>query len=94
MAQKKLISRQSVDGSLGKNVEALQGQVVPGCLVHILLNGREKKITIVDSALVDPSAGRISKESPLGKCVLGASRGDRRTYEVNGRCFEVVVVSV
>lgn len=36
----------------------------------------------------------LSPGSPLGRALMGAAPGDRRTYEVNGRTLEVEIVSI
>jgi transcription elongation factor GreA len=43
--------------------------------------GREESLQIVGSAEVDPSEGRISNESPLGKALLDRSVGDEVAVE-------------
>jgi transcription elongation factor GreA len=43
--------------------------------------GREETFQIVGSAEVDPSNGRISNESPLGKALLGQKAGDEVAVE-------------
>ena len=43
--------------------------------------GREESFQIVGSAEVDPSEGRISNESPLGKALLDRSVGDEVAVE-------------
>ncbi len=40
-------------------------------------DGTEKKFTIVSFNEVDPLAGKISNESPLGLAFLGKKKGDR-----------------
>ncbi|MEX2238709.1 MAG: transcription elongation factor GreA [Dehalococcoidia bacterium] len=39
-------------------------------------NGREHKYTIVGSPEADPTAGRISNESPVGQALLGRKVGE------------------
>ena len=43
----------------------------------------EQVISIVTTVRCDPSLGFISKESPLGKAVLGKKAGDRGTVRVS-----------
>lgn len=50
-------------------------------------------IRVVTTLRNDPSKGNISKESPLGKAVLGAHKGDTVTVNVNDTCsYEVKIV--
>ena len=45
-------------------------------------DGEEKKYTIVGRAESDPSEGRISNESPVGKALLGKHVGDEVEVDV------------
>ena len=59
------------------------------------MNGQTKKIQIVTTLRQDATKGFISKESPLGKALLGKKAGDRVTVTVSPeRNFTVVVKSV
>jgi transcription elongation factor GreA len=69
-------------------------QVSMGSIVRISLNGKEMEIKIVEPLFINPSAGRVSYESPLGKSILGASMGECRTYMVVEKKFEVVILSI
>lgn len=53
------------------------------------------EIRIVSTVRIDPNAGFISMESPLGKAVLGACVGDVVTVRVNdGYSYEVEIQAV
>ena len=59
------------------------------------MNGQTKKIQIVTTLRQDATKGFISKESPLGKALLGKKAVDRVTVTVSPeRSFTVVVKSV
>jgi transcription elongation factor GreA len=47
-----------------------------GCKVFVLSDGQEQEFQIVGSEEVDVFTGKISNESPLGKMLLGKSKGD------------------
>ena len=47
-----------------------------GSTVIVEADGRRREYTIVGSAEVDPGAGRISNESPVGKALIGRRVGD------------------
>jgi len=47
-----------------------------GATVFVNINGEEDKFKIVDVLEADPSLGLISKESPVGKALLGHKVGD------------------
>lgn len=47
-----------------------------GCRVRCDVSGKEKEYAIVGSKESDPSAGKISNESPLGVALLGRKKGE------------------
>lgn len=52
-------------------------------------------VQVVTTVRCDPLSGRISKESPLGKLLLGKKVGDRLAVQVNGDySYEAVVRSI
>jgi transcription elongation factor GreA len=59
------------DENLGTEVVSIGSVVV----LKDLEIGDEFKYTIVGSAEADPGANRISNESPVGKAILGMSKG-------------------
>ena len=46
-------------------------------------DGETEYVQVVTTVRCDPLKGRISKESPLGKVLLGKKEGDRITVQVN-----------
>lgn len=67
-----------------KSVEVIRkdaddGAVSVGDTVTLQWNGEEKSYTIVGANEADPTAGRISNESPLGTALLGKRAGERAT---------------
>jgi len=50
--------------------------VTVGCTVSVLIDGQEKKYTIVGSGEANPTAGRISNESLVGRALIGSKVGD------------------
>ncbi len=56
------------------------GCVNVGSTVRVFANNKEKEYTIVGPSEADPTAGRISNESPLGIAFIGKCAGD--TVEV------------
>ena len=82
-----------------KIVEVGGNEGTVGLFDHVELfyemNGQTKKIQIVTTLRQDATKGFISKESPLGKALLGKKAGDRVTVQVTpDRSFTVVVKSV
>ncbi len=54
-----------------------KGIIGMGSKVTVRTNGEEKEYTIVSFNEVDPMAGKISNESPLGFAFLGKKDGDK-----------------
>ncbi len=52
-----------------------------GSTVRVASNGREMSFTIVGSNEVNPSVGKISHESPLGKAFLHKEKGVKVSVE-------------
>jgi len=48
-----------------------------GAKVFVDINGRPNEFTIVGTLEADPSLGKISDESPVGKILLGKKVGDQ-----------------
>lgn len=65
-----------------------------GSTVRTLLRGKEMAFTIVGSNEVDPSAGKISHESPLGKSFLNKEKGARISVETPAGTVEYEILSV
>jgi transcription elongation factor GreA len=55
---------------------ATSGNIGMGSTVSVAVDGRTDEITIVGSAEADPERGRISRESPVGRALLGHRAGD------------------
>jgi transcription elongation factor GreA len=51
-------------------------EVQVGSRVYVDIQGAEHSYVIVGSVEADPSEGKISHESPLGRCLLGKKAGD------------------
>ncbi len=58
--------------------QAVTGVVVLGSRVKVVENGSrdEEEYQIVGSAEADPTKGRISNESPVGRALMGKKKGD------------------
>lgn len=65
-----------------------------GSTVRIHLEGQEQEFQIVGEVEADPSANRISHESPLGSSLLGKKVGDKVMVEapVGQLCYTVINV--
>lgn len=57
-----------------------RGGVQIGSQITVSVNGKTREFTIVGAQEAEPSAGKISNESPLGQAFLGRAKGD--TVEV------------
>ncbi len=70
--------------------------VVLGSKVTVQEQGSSTKEVyyLVGSAEADPSAGKISSESPLGKALLGAKKGDKVTVQAPAGEIVFVIKSI
>jgi len=68
-------------------------QVAIGSVVELIDNsGKKLKFTIVDSVEADPSLGKISTQSPIGKSLIGKTVKDIVKWSNGTRtiCFKLV----
>jgi len=66
-----------------------------GSVVRLAINdGREVQYTIVGAFEADPSAKRISNESPVGKALLGHKPGDMVMVSTPGGVKEYTILAV
>ena len=71
------------------------GAVQVGSTVTIQEEGMDSEIyTIVGAAEANPSLGRISNESPLGRALLGKKAGDKAMVEAPQGSFTVEILKV
>jgi transcription elongation factor GreA len=69
--------------------------VMLGSRVTVIEDGWEpESYTIVGSAEADPSAGRISNESPLGKALMKHQVGDLVAFETPGGTVKVELLDI
>lgn len=58
-------------------------------------NGKERILTVVGTAEADPSAGKISNESPVGAALIGRKKGDVVSTEgPTGRKIEFTITKL
>jgi transcription elongation factor GreA len=82
-----------------KNAEIIEhngnsNQVTVGCTVTLKANGKEFVYTIVGSNEANPSAGKISNESLVGKALIGAKLGQAVQVQTPAGTTEYTVVSI
>jgi transcription elongation factor GreA len=71
------------------------GTVQVGSVVTIQEDGEKPETyTIVGAAEANPSAGRISNESPLGKALINKKPGDKAQVDAPQGAFTVQIVKV
>ncbi len=80
-------------------IEDRSGQDAAGLYdtVEILMEntGKSRKIQLVTTLRQDALKGLISKESPVGRAVLGHKAGDRVQVQMeNGRSYWLTIVSI
>jgi len=61
--------------------ESKAGKVAVGSTVRVHLDGEEQEFRIVSAVEADPTAGKISHESPLGQSLLGKKVGEKIQVE-------------
>jgi transcription elongation factor GreA len=83
-----------------KNAEIISAKhtkhsVTVGCTVKVRTENGEKIYTIVGSGEANPSAGRISNESLVGRHLLGAKVGNKVTVNTPAgtKVYEVLEIS-
>lgn len=75
--------------------QAPTGEVSLGSIVHLATNdGCVYHYTIVGSYEADPTARRISNESPVGKALLGRKAGDQVMVATPGGVKEYTILSI
>ena len=78
-----------------KNAKIIRGgkktSVTLGANVKIDLDGRKLEYTVVGATEANPSQGKISNESPIGKIIMGHKEGDK--LEFNGKKVKIVAIS-
>jgi transcription elongation factor GreA len=79
-----------------KLIDRVQSDVVTlGSVVRLAISdGREVEYTIVGAFEADPSAKRISNESPVGKALLGHKPGDMVMVSTPGGVKEYTILEV
>ena len=65
-----------------KNAEPIRpakGRVDVGTMVTVSVDGQDDQLAIVEALEANPAIGWISKDSPVGKALLGNKEGDEVT---------------
>ena len=63
--------------------------------LYLVEDGELMECQIVTTMRQDALKGFISKESPVGKAVLGRKKGDRVTVHVNDQyCYDVIIQDI
>jgi transcription elongation factor GreA len=71
------------------------GVVALGSTIHLrTAEGRECHYRLVGAFEADPSAGRISNESPVGRALLGHKAGDMVIVSTPGGVKEYTILSI
>jgi len=73
-----------------------KGGIAVGSTVEILEIEKKEKhtLTIVGSTEADTFANKISNESPMGRALLSAKKGDKIKVEAPGGVFEYEILNV
>ena len=70
------------------------GPVALGSKVTVKQHGNSSTYTIVGPAEADPTSGLISNESPLGKMLIGKTKGEEAVVETPKGNVKYTIVSV
>lgn len=62
-----------------------------GTNVKLDLGGRKLEYTVVGVTEADPTKGKISNESPIGKVIMGHKEGE--SLEFNGKKVKIISIS-
>lgn len=65
-----------------------------GSTVVIDCSGKEMKFVIVGTNEVDPAQGKISGESPIGKALMGRSKGEGVEIDIPAGKMKCTVISI
>lgn len=78
-----------------KNAKVIRGgkktAVSLGANVKLDLGGRKVEYTVVGATEADPTKGKISNESPIGKVIMGKKEGE--SLEFNGKKVKIISIS-
>jgi len=66
------------------------GQVGFGSRVRIVLDGKERTVSIVGSDEADSTTGAIGFTAPLARALMQARVGDRLDFQAKGEAIEVL----
>ncbi len=68
-----------------------QGMVDVGAFVLVNIGSSDNKFQIVGTLEANPLEGRISNESPIGRCLLGKKKGDKVKikFSNNNICYKI-----
>jgi transcription elongation factor GreA len=70
-------------------------EITLGSVVHLRSSeGKEYRYTLVGAFEAQPSAGRISNESPVGKALLGHKAGDQVVVSTPGGLREYTILAI
>lgn len=62
-----------------------------GTNVKLDLGGRKVEYTVVGATEADPTKGKISNESPIGKVIMGHKEGE--SLEFNGKKVKIISIN-
>ncbi len=83
-----------MEGRAGLTQEATGEQAEVGSTVRVRDAWGEEEHTLVTPTRSDPTGGRISIESPVGRALLGRRQGDRIEVETPGGLRVLCIVDV
>ena len=85
-----------VDAEIVAELDGDLNNVVPGSIVSVLYDGEDKPERMLVGSIEEQreDVAVVSPASPLGEALLGASVGDRLTFEAPGGDLMVQVMAI
>jgi len=71
-----------------------KGEISLGSVATVKLDGEKLTYELVGSNEVDPMAGKISNESPIGRALMGRKVGDKVTASTPGGALDIEILKV
>jgi len=70
------------------------GKVELGSKVTLTMDGDEEVMEIVSPAQSNPTKGKVSYESPLGKAIMNKIQNEEFKVEINGNTFKCKILKI
>ncbi len=93
--QNMIKTAQIIDEDIGSGAGSGKAGLYDRVTIWLPEDEEEMTVQVVSTVRIEPDAGFISMESPLGKAVLGAKVGDTRTVKVSeDYSYDIVIRAI